>query len=217
MDPRRLLIPLLAALALGGCAGLRPLIGPPDRPGGPAPQVAGSLPAPAVTPSAGELSAAAAIAPGPRAFARMEPIPNPVARPRPRATRSAAPVPTAPADSAPAGRPAIAAANAEARAASSAAGFHGGVQVFPYDPGRIYEVWTAPLRVTTLTLSPGEAVVSKAAGDTVRWQIGETTSGAGPTQRSHVMIKPLQRGPRNQPGSGHHAARLPPAAAQRRT
>ncbi|WP_313454263.1 TrbG/VirB9 family P-type conjugative transfer protein [Brevundimonas sp.] len=72
--------------------------------------------------------------------------------------------------------------------------FVGGVQVFAWSPGRVYPVRTAPLRVTTLTLGPDEALVSKAAGDTVRWQIGETTSGAGTSQRAHVLIKPLQRG-----------------------
>jgi type IV secretion system protein TrbG len=92
------------------------------------------------------------------------------------------------------GRPAIAVANAEARAASSADRFVGGMQIFAYDPGRVYEVWTAPLRVTTLTLAPGETVTSKAAGDTVRWQIGEASSGAGPNQRTHVLLKPLERG-----------------------
>jgi type IV secretion system protein VirB9 len=92
------------------------------------------------------------------------------------------------------GRTAIAAANLKAREASRADAFVGGVQVFAYEPGRVYEIWTAPLRVTTLTLAPGETVVSKAAGDTVRWQIGETTSGHGGGQRAHVMIKPLQRG-----------------------
>jgi len=33
-----------------------------------------------------------------------------------------------------------------------------------------------------------------AAGDTVRWQIGETTSGSGQEQRAHVMIKPMELG-----------------------
>jgi type IV secretion system protein VirB9 len=89
---------------------------------------------------------------------------------------------------------AISAANRAARETSRPQGFVGGVQVFAYDPGRVYEVWTAPLRVTTLTLAPGETIVSKAAGDTVRWQIGETTSGEGANKRAHVMIKPLERG-----------------------
>ncbi len=92
------------------------------------------------------------------------------------------------------GRAAIAAANAEARAASRSDQFVGGVQVFAWAPGRVYEVWAAPLRVTTLTLGPGETVQSKAAGDTVRWQIGETTSGAGARARTHILLKPLERG-----------------------
>lgn len=70
----------------------------------------------------------------------------------------------------------------------------GAMQLFAWSPGRVYPVRTAPLRVTTLTLGPGETLVSKAAGDTVRWQIGETTSGDGADRRAHVLIKPLQRG-----------------------
>ncbi len=95
---------------------------------------------------------------------------------------------------APSGRAAIAAANRSARAVSSADAFVGGVQVFAWSEGRVYEVWTAPLRVTTLTLAPGETVTAKAAGDTVRWQIGESRSGGGASARTHVLIKPLQAG-----------------------
>jgi type IV secretion system protein TrbG len=92
------------------------------------------------------------------------------------------------------GRRAIAEANQEARTASRSDRFEGGVQVFGWAPGRIYEVWTAPLRVTSLTLAPGEALLSKAAGDTVRWQLGEVRSGGAADGRVHVLIKPLQRG-----------------------
>lgn len=102
--------------------------------------------------------------------------------------------PPEPASAARSGRVAIAAANREARAPSRSDQFVGGVQVFAWAPGRVYEVWTAPLRVTTLTLAPGETIVSKAAGDTVRWQIGETTSGTGALSRSHILLKPLERG-----------------------
>lgn len=101
-----------------------------------------------------------------------------------------APIPNPPAE----GREAIAAANRRARAPSRADAFVGGLQVFAYAPGRVFEVWTAPLRVTTLSLSPGETVTAKAAGDTVRWQIGEATSGAGETQLTHVLVKPLEAG-----------------------
>lgn len=98
------------------------------------------------------------------------------------------------ATSGPTGRAAIARANQAARAPSRADGFVGGVQVFAWSPGRVFEIWTAPLRVTTLTLGEGETLVSKAAGDTVRWQIGEVASGAGSARRTHVLIKPLERG-----------------------
>ena len=198
MDPRRVLIFPVASLALGACAILPSFGVPADAP---APLTLPRMPVPATLASAPALATAdqvsiPALVAAPRTFATMAPIPNPGP-----ATRSphARPAPVGPGasvgdETARSGPAAIAAANASAREISRARGFLGGVQVFAYDPGRVYEVWTAPLRVTTLTLSPGETVVSKAAGDTVRWQIGETQSGEGANQRAHVMIKPLQRG-----------------------
>jgi len=115
-------------------------------------------------------------------------------RPAARANVRHRPDPDARVTSAPTGRAAIAAANREARSAASTDAFIGGVRIFGWDPGRVYEVWTAPLRVTALTLAPGEAVTAKAAGDTVRWQIGESISGVGAAVRTHVLIKPLQTG-----------------------
>lgn len=122
------------------------------------------------------------------AAASMAPIPNPPSASSGRAAGRGLELET------PTGRAAIAAANLRALQSSSAADFKGGVQVFAYRPGHIYEVWTAPLRVTTLALAPGENIIAMAAGDTVRWQIGQTTSGAGETERAHVMIKPMERG-----------------------
>lgn len=202
MDPRRLVILGAVALALTGCQHFPRLVGPKPTAGPPlavpAPPAAATLTAPhaARDVASGETPAAAVEAgpPPPRAFATMAPIPNPGrARRLHTPSRDAKPRATAP-PAGPTGRAAIAAANVSARETSRARAFLGGVQVFAYDPGRVYEVWTAPLRVTTLTLSRGEAVISKAAGDTVRWQIGETASGEGPDQRTHVMIKPLVRG-----------------------
>jgi type IV secretion system protein TrbG len=182
MDARRLLIPLLAGLLLGGCATLSGLRSTSAAPATAAPA--------AVAAQAADDAVSAAPPPPARSFATMAPIPDPPSGAVPRrAGRSAGREPS-PAT----GPAAIAAANAGARETSRARAFVGGVQVFAYDPGRVYEVWTAPLRVTTLTLSPGESIVSKAAGDTVRWQIGETRSGEGPSQRAHVMVKPLERG-----------------------
>lgn len=216
MDPRRLLILAAASLALGGCAFL-PRLGPsgagmaPDAPAGsgtassaaiasvasvPDPRPVRAMAAMVALDTAAPARAVPASAPETHPFAAMAPIPNPRRNARARPAVKAASLRRTPArsDFVPSGRAAIAAANASARETSRARAFLGGVQVFVYDPGRVYEVWTAPLRVTTLTLSPGEAVISKAAGDTVRWQIGETQSGEGSNQRAHVMIKPLQRG-----------------------
>lgn len=196
MDPRRLLIPALAGLGAGGCAELAHVdlgrrttsleVRVAEARFVDAPSVE-TLPLdPHIATAPAEAKPAAAPA---RTFAEMAPIANPSDPGRPPRPRASGP--QAAARSGPA---AIAAANASARETSQARGFLGGVQVFTYEPGRVYEVWAAPLRVTTLSLSPGESVISKAAGDTVRWQIGETESGEGPNRRAHVMIKPLERG-----------------------
>jgi type IV secretion system protein VirB9 len=186
MDARRFVILLLVASALTGCATLAKV----GRQAATSPPAATA--APTSEPAPAPVSAAAVAAPAHQVRIAMAPIPNPPALPIRRRGRrhhllsALAPRPSGPA--------AIAAANGAARTPSQARDFMGGVQVFRFEPGRVYEVWTAPLRVTTLTLSPGEAVISKAAGDTVRWQIGETQSGEGQARRAHVMIKPLQRG-----------------------
>lgn len=183
MDARRLLTIAVAGMLLSGCALLRP-----DHDLKPAATVTAIAPLPAPAPLPLPLIRVVA----------MAPIPNPPAvsaRPRP-ATRLHRRPTVRPSAREPdsTGRMAIAQANASARTQSRSDDFVGGVQVFTYQPGEVYEVWTAPLRVTTLTLSPGETIVAKAAGDTVRWQIGETTSGTGAAQRAHVLLKPLQRG-----------------------
>lgn len=92
------------------------------------------------------------------------------------------------------GPAAIRAANAEALAPSRADGFVNAAQVFSFEQGRVYEVWTAPMRITALTLEPGERIINKAAGDTERWMIGDTTSGEGNAQQSQILIKPFRVG-----------------------
>jgi type IV secretion system protein TrbG len=92
------------------------------------------------------------------------------------------------------GPAAIRAANAEALAPSRADGFVNAAQVFPYETGRVFEIWTAPLRITTISLEPGETITNKAAGDTERWMIGDTSSGAGATLQTHILVKPFKAG-----------------------
>lgn len=85
-------------------------------------------------------------------------------------------------------------ANSMATLEPSAAGFVNAVQVFPFADGVIYHVITAPGQVTDIVLQAGEALVSVASGDTVRWVIGDTTSGAGADKRTHVLVKPFSAG-----------------------
>jgi type IV secretion system protein VirB9 len=68
------------------------------------------------------------------------------------------------------------------------------VQVYPWTEGALYRLYAAPERVSDIALQPGEALISVAAGDTVRWVIGDTTSGSGATRRAHILVKPSAPG-----------------------
>jgi P-type conjugative transfer protein TrbG len=114
-------------------------------------------------------------------------------RPRVQPVALARPIPAA-APQLIVGPAAIRAANAEALAPSRADGFINGAQVFPFEAGRVFEVWTAPLRITTISLETGETITNKASGDTERWMIGDTTSGTGATLQTHILVKPYKAG-----------------------
>lgn len=88
----------------------------------------------------------------------------------------------------------VASANRAATQEPRAQGFINAVQVYPYSDGAIYQVYTAPGAVSDIALQPGEGLVSVAAGDTVRWVIGDTTSGSGDTKRTHILVKPFAAG-----------------------
>jgi len=90
------------------------------------------------------------------------------------------------------GLAAIIQANDQSLAASRAEHFVNAAQIFAFETGRVYEVWTAPLRITALSLEPGEHIINKAAGDTQRWMIGDTLSGEGKDQQLQILIKPLK-------------------------
>ena len=86
-------------------------------------------------------------------------------------------------------------ANGAARVQPSLGDYFNAVQVYPYSEGALYQVYAAPGRVTDIALQPGEELVGAgpvAAGDTVRWIIGDTESGVGPTRRIHILIKPTR-------------------------
>lgn len=89
---------------------------------------------------------------------------------------------------------ALATANRLATVEPAARGFLNAVQIYPFADGAIYHVITAPERVTDIALQPGETLVAVASGDTVRWVIGDTTSGSGAEKRTHVLVKPFSAG-----------------------
>lgn len=85
-------------------------------------------------------------------------------------------------------------ANRTATREPQAQGFVNALQVYPYSDGVLYRLLAAPERVTDIALQAGETIVSVAAGDTVRWTVGDTTSGAGEAKRVHILVKPYAAG-----------------------
>ncbi|MFZ2982906.1 MAG: P-type conjugative transfer protein TrbG [Sphingobium sp.] len=78
-------------------------------------------------------------------------------------------------------------------------GFVSGAQVYPYNEGMIFLIYTAPGLVTDIALQPGESLIAVASGDTARWLIGDTTSGGGGSglddgKQTHVLVKPFSTG-----------------------
>ena len=88
----------------------------------------------------------------------------------------------------------VRAANRAATLEPATGGYLNSMQVYPFSEAMIYHVFTAPERVTDIVLQPGETLGAVAAGDTVRWVIGDTTSGGGDTKRTHVLVKPFIAG-----------------------
>jgi type IV secretion system protein TrbG len=88
----------------------------------------------------------------------------------------------------------VARANAEARVAPSREGYVNAIQVWPYSDGALYQVYTSPGRVTVIALQQGEELVTVSAGDTVRWVVGDTASGAGASLRVNILVKPTRVG-----------------------
>ena len=86
-------------------------------------------------------------------------------------------------------------ANGEARVQPTRAGYLNAIQVYPFSEGALYQVYAAPGEITDIALEPGEQLVGSgpvAAGDTVRWIVGDTESGAGSAKRVHILVKPTR-------------------------
>lgn len=85
-------------------------------------------------------------------------------------------------------------ANKKARVQPAGEGFVNAVQIYPWAEGSLYQVYTAPGQISDIALEPGERLIGSgaiAAGDTVRWIIGDTVSGSGKKARVHILVKPV--------------------------
>ncbi|SMF84140.1 type IV secretion system protein VirB9 [Tistlia consotensis] len=88
-------------------------------------------------------------------------------------------------------------ANDAARVQPSRDGYVNAIQVYPWSDGALFEIYAAPEEVTDIELEPGEVLSGTgpvAAGDTVRWVVGNTESGSGPSRRVHILVKPTRPG-----------------------
>ena len=86
------------------------------------------------------------------------------------------------------------AANAAALQEPTMHGYINAVQEYPYVDGALYRLYAAPEQVSDIALEPGESLIAVSAGDTVRWVVGNTTSGNGDGTRVHILVKPFAPG-----------------------
>ena len=134
---------------------------------------------------------AATLAPEPPRAVEVVTIPEPLPLPGQLKAVEDSAAPPEPADP----RRRVGNANTAARVQPVRDGFLNAIQQYPWAEGALYQVYTSPGQVTDIALQGGEQLVGPgpvAAGDTVRWIIGDTVSGSGPTARVHILVKPTR-------------------------
>jgi type IV secretion system protein VirB9 len=92
------------------------------------------------------------------------------------------------------GLPAIDAAKSGATTQPTSDGFLNAIQYYDYAPGIVYTAVTSPGYVTTITLRPGEKLITAAAGDTTRWIVDSVESGSGQSEQTLLLLKPRKAG-----------------------
>jgi type IV secretion system protein VirB9 len=82
-------------------------------------------------------------------------------------------------------------ANRAALHEPTASGYLNAVQVYPFSENALYRLYAAPQQVSDIALQPGESLSAISAGDTVRWAVGDSSSGNGQGKQVHVLVKPF--------------------------
>lgn len=85
----------------------------------------------------------------------------------------------------------VEAANRSALHEPTANGYVNAVQIYPFSENALYRLYAAPQQVSDVALQPGESLSAISAGDTVRWAVGDTSSGNGQDKQIHVLVKPF--------------------------
>lgn len=85
----------------------------------------------------------------------------------------------------------VEAANRAALHEPTANGYLDAVQIYPFSENALYRLYAAPEQVSDIALQPGETLSAISAGDTVRWTVGDTSSGGGQGKQVHVLVKPF--------------------------
>lgn len=85
----------------------------------------------------------------------------------------------------------VEAANHAALHEPTTSGYLNAVQIYPFSENALYRLYAAPQEVSDVALQPGETLSAISAGDTVRWAVGDTSSGNGQDKRVHVLVKPF--------------------------
>jgi P-type conjugative transfer protein TrbG len=167
------LLPLVA-LAEGGCT-RHPAAAPATYVRA---QAAPEPPPPAVP-----APVVATAAPAPPAFAgQMKRLPNP------HALSADTPAPKA------SPQQVVVEANHRAAQTPARSDYFNAIAQYAYEPGTLYQVFGAPMRITDIALEPGEKILGQpASGDVVRWilGLGKSMDRAG-VEQWHVYLKPTR-------------------------
>jgi type IV secretion system protein VirB9 len=87
----------------------------------------------------------------------------------------------------------LAQANRKASQSPQASDYFNAIVEYPFEPGTLYQVFAAPMRVTDIALEPGEKILGQpASGDVVRWVLAVGRSMDHGQDEQHVYIKPTR-------------------------
>lgn len=84
-------------------------------------------------------------------------------------------------------------ANHKAAQAPESADYFNAIVQYSYEPGTLYQVYCAPMRITDIALEPGEKILGQpASGDVVRWILALSKSMQHGVEQWHVYLKPTR-------------------------